>query len=534
MQKSPSRITNILIIPIGAAIFFMAVAAMARHAHHQFEQNLITLTEQQLLMTAKAAGKSLERHITDHINSLTEIASDPLFKKPLTVITEASSEYQRLLIFYNAHQEELQSVALLDARGKTLARYPRGEDGRKQQQEGAGAEPIVAEILKGHPPQVSRSFVNQRGEKVVTLAVPIWANQDDLTGVIMATVGIDTLIALYIQPLKQGGGAFPVLIDENGEFLSHPEQKTDAPPSQCGFNGGPSPCSPNDCPTMASIQGQIAQGQAGVGLFRVAEENPRGGTRFIAYAPIHLPGRVWAMGVVRPFNAIADPIRRHSRMALVLVLIVLLFLGIGGTLLFRSHGKRHALEIEKRYLQEIAAKARELERVNQILQEQAVKDELTGLYNYRYFHKVLQRDFALAERAMADYSCMIVDLDHFKQVNDSHGHAFGDFVLKGIGRVLQEECRDTDVVARYGGEEFVILLPDTDLAGCLVIAERIRARLASHVYADGSHSKRVTASIGVASFAAHQPESPQDLLAFADKALYQAKSEQRNRVVVYT
>jgi len=89
------------------------------------------------------------------------------------------------------------------------------------------------------------------------------------------------------------------------------------------------------------------------------------------------------------------------------------------------------------------------------------------------------------------------------------------------------------VVARYGGEEFVILLPDTDIDGSMIIAERIRARMESYLHVDGEHKRYVTASIGVASFQAHKPQSPQDLLAYADKALYQAKSAQRNRVVLY-
>jgi len=168
------------------------------------------------------------------------------------------------------------------------------------------------------------------------------------------------------------------------------------------------------------------------------------------------------------------------------------------------------------------------------LHEQAIRDELTGLYNYRYFQKVLQRDFALTARGKSDYGCLIIDLDHFKKVNDNHGHAFGDMVLNSIGRILREEARDTDVVARYGGEEFVILLPDTDIDGSIIIAERIRSRIESHLHVDGVLKKQVTASIGVSSFRPHNPKTPQQLLFFADKALYRAKSKQRNRVVVYS
>lgn len=527
MRQNLSFRTKTNLILAGALAFFLAIAFMTRHAHHQFENTIIDLTKQQLLMVAKATATSLERHLGDHLNSLSEIAHDPLFTTGNNSIPTTSAAYQRLHVFFQAHRQELESILILNNNGRVLASLPEGTE--------AGATFSEALNLPGFrqalQPQVSSHFQDDHGRKMVVLSVPI-VTHNKLIGIACAQISIETLNALYITPIKFGGGAVPVLIDEQGHFLTQPPT--------AGSNDGiskpalPSSCLKNICTNRQMISKEIAAGHDGTGTVLAGQKDGHPQTRFVAYAPVKFKTKNWGLAVTLPYNAIATPIQHHFRQALGLVIAVLLFFGLGGVLLYRIQKNRHTLAMEARYLQDIAAKASELERMNRILQEQAIKDELTGLYNYRHLHKVLQRDFALAARGKSDYSCMIIDLDHFKQVNDRHGHAFGDLVLKGIGRVLKEEARDTDVVARYGGEEFVILLPDTALEGSMIIAERIRARLESHVHAEGSRTMQVTASIGVASILAHKPESPQDLLAYADKALYQAKSSQRNRVVVYT
>ncbi|MDH4320428.1 MAG: diguanylate cyclase [Desulfobulbaceae bacterium] len=503
----------------GALLFCLAIILMARHAHHQFEEVLVEQTEQQLLLIAKSTATSLKQHMEDHLNSLSELAHDQLFKKRDLVIPATGPERNRLRSFYEAHRRELESIAIIDAGGRVLASWP-------EEMQLAGDFDMAGLAMK-LAPQVSPHFLDDGGRRVVTLSVPI-AIDHELTGVVRALVSIDTLTSLYIQPLRFEGGPTPVLIDESGHFLSRP------PVKKSGEVAAPSSCVKDKCDNRQRITAELAAGREGVGIFIADQFGERPEPRFIAYAPIKFNTNNWGIGVVLPFSAISGPIRQHSRQALIMVAALLLFLGFGATLLLQSHKKKQAVEIESRYLQQLAEKATELERANRILRDQAIKDELTGLYNYRYFHKVLQRDFALATRGKGDYSCMIIDLDHFKTVNDNHGHAFGDLVLKGVGNILLEESRDTDVVARYGGEEFVILLPNTDLEGSMIIAERIRTRLEAHGHTDGRQQKQVTASIGVSSYRAHAPQSPQDLLAYADKALYQAKSLQRNQVVVYS
>ncbi|HEY6871170.1 MAG TPA: diguanylate cyclase [Geobacteraceae bacterium] len=176
----------------------------------------------------------------------------------------------------------------------------------------------------------------------------------------------------------------------------------------------------------------------------------------------------------------------------------------------------------------------ELQRLNKALKERSIRDGLTGLFNHRYFYYVLRRDFLLVKRSYSDLACLLLDLDHFKRINDTHGHQFGDTVLKKVAARIRSVVRETDLVSRYGGEEFAILLPDTDLAGAQMAAEKIRARIGNRPFPNGSLDTWITVSIGLATVNEHRPATPQDLLAFADKALYEAKAGGRNRVTVYS
>jgi diguanylate cyclase (GGDEF)-like protein len=158
----------------------------------------------------------------------------------------------------------------------------------------------------------------------------------------------------------------------------------------------------------------------------------------------------------------------------------------------------------------------------------ATTDALTGLANRRRFTEQLARETASARRYGHALSLLFLDLDHFKAVNDTHGHAVGDRVLQQVARLLAERARSTDLVARIGGEEFAVLLPSTDAAGARLVAEDLCARVRAH---DFGALPRVTASIGLAQF---RPEAGDDcgacLFADADRALYAAKTAGRDRV----
>ncbi len=161
------------------------------------------------------------------------------------------------------------------------------------------------------------------------------------------------------------------------------------------------------------------------------------------------------------------------------------------------------------------------------LRNQALRDPLTGLYNRRYMEDSLHRFVRLAEREHREVSLVMVDLDHFKRLNDEHGHAFGDQVLRESALALVSALRETDIVCRYGGEELVVILPDCPLERAAEKAEALRLRIET---LSGAHGAEITASFGVASIP-HTSNNITDLLAAADAALYKAKEAGRNCVM---
>ncbi|MBU0664499.1 MAG: diguanylate cyclase [Proteobacteria bacterium] len=176
----------------------------------------------------------------------------------------------------------------------------------------------------------------------------------------------------------------------------------------------------------------------------------------------------------------------------------------------------------------------QVEKLNKKLAHLASRDGLTTLYNRRYFQEALDREFTSAIRHHLELSCILIDLDFFKKINDSCGHAFGDLVLQEFATILSTRSRESDICARYGGEEFIVLLPHTNLESALLFAEEIRSSLELHVFKDTEHRRQISCSIGVASLQDHTPINEDKLVNMADKALYDAKKLGRNQVRRYS
>jgi len=178
----------------------------------------------------------------------------------------------------------------------------------------------------------------------------------------------------------------------------------------------------------------------------------------------------------------------------------------------------------------------ELLAINERLDTLAITDWLTGLRNARYFHARLAEEFADAQRARTPLAVVIVDLDFFKRINDQYGHLTGDDVLTAVARAISEVTRRGETEARVGGEEFAMLLPGSDGEAAFEAAERVRAAIAAVTVPlpGGTGAIRVTASAGVASTADLPVTGPRELYRAADEALYQAKSEGRNRTILAT
>lgn len=191
-------------------------------------------------------------------------------------------------------------------------------------------------------------------------------------------------------------------------------------------------------------------------------------------------------------------------------------------------------EHEEELKEELAKKTVQLRSMDRKLEEVSVRDELTALYNHRFLQEKIAEEFSRASRYHHSLSCLMVDIDHFRTINDAYGHLVGDGVLRELAQFFTSFVRQADAVARYGGEEFVILLPHVGYEGSHLLAERLRKKIMETTFCEDSvHPLRVSVSIGVASY----PEDPVDrkdtLLFYADRALYRAKGAGRNRVYLY-
>ncbi|HET7434141.1 MAG TPA: diguanylate cyclase [Thermoanaerobaculia bacterium] len=169
---------------------------------------------------------------------------------------------------------------------------------------------------------------------------------------------------------------------------------------------------------------------------------------------------------------------------------------------------------------------------NRQLEELSLRDGLTSLRNRRAFEQELATAYAQARRYDRPLSLAIVDVDHFKVINDSIGHTAGDAVLRAVAQLLEHSTRQSDFVARVGGEEFAVLLPETALFDSMQFAEKIRATIASSTIRTGDVAHRVTVSIGIASIPHSRTNDAAELYHAADQALYRAKNGGRNRVEI--
>ncbi len=183
---------------------------------------------------------------------------------------------------------------------------------------------------------------------------------------------------------------------------------------------------------------------------------------------------------------------------------------------------------------ELRERNQQLESMLHSVEALASTDSLTGLFNRRRFSDVLKREFAVTKRYRNTLSCLLLDLDHFKSINDRFGHDAGDQVLKEVARRITGSLREVDLAARYGGEEFVVLLPHTSKADARIVAERLLKNVRKQEFNFGGEVLTVTTSIGCAGNSDVASDNAEELVKCADLALYEAKNAGRNRVVMFS
>jgi len=166
------------------------------------------------------------------------------------------------------------------------------------------------------------------------------------------------------------------------------------------------------------------------------------------------------------------------------------------------------------------------------LEKLAITDSLTGLYLRRYFYERLNEELQRSRRHKSGFAFLMLDIDDFKRANDTCGHLVGDVILKDIGHIIKDSVREIDLVSRYGGEEFALVLPDTDTAGAMLVADRIRKRVEEHVFKAYDEQLKMTISAGIAAYPSDSADAD-DLIEKADTALYDAKKMGKNVVCSY-
>lgn len=270
---------------------------------------------------------------------------------------------------------------------------------------------------------------------------------------------------------------------------------------------------------------------------------------FLAYISYHAGPAREALTLFYPVAMLFGVLRLNAARLMVLALLAL---GAHGVVLQLAYARDPAMEVRaaltefavlmvvlpwfavmggyvNRLRVRLAESHHELRQALERIEQIAVRDELTGIYNRRYLVEALERERSRAERIAEPFSVCLVDVDHFKSINDRFGHAAGDAVLRRLAQLVPAELRGVDLFGRLGGEEFLVIVPGTGREGAAACAERVRRRVAASVFPEVADGGRLTASIGVATYAA--PEPADATLARADAALYQAKAAGRNRVV---
>ena len=188
-------------------------------------------------------------------------------------------------------------------------------------------------------------------------------------------------------------------------------------------------------------------------------------------------------------------------------------------------------KVQERTL-ELNIALQELEEVNKELQEKNTLDELTGLYNRRFYDQKIQAEFRRSRRNLTPLSLVVIDIDHFKTVNDNYGHLAGDECLVAVSACIKR-ClrRSADISCRYGGEEFCLILPETDSNGALILAEELRESIEACQINYNNIAIKLTISCGISTYLQQKNVKPEHLFAAADQALYKAKGNGRNQII---
>jgi diguanylate cyclase (GGDEF)-like protein len=499
-QASRLSTKILLIFALLTVVPFVYLGATLDHANSELTRQQLSETLQTL---ATSQGSEIDGELTAWRRDAALLAASPELGTAASGRGDmAAAEY--LLTQVSHLDPSYQWAGLADPGGRVLA-SARGRAGSRPLRLGA----VQAQVVAGRPFVSSLVFGDVGEAPVLFVGEPLPG------GMALLEVDPGQLLGLLL-PTRLSGQRFGMLLDENGVVIGY----TGPLPSNAIYhrvrfpgapglsavrragNYGAQPLTPLDMDDLGRLVGSPGRG---AGHARVLFPLT-GGAVETGYT--HLRQRNWAVAVMQDEISFVQPLHQST------LNIVLSFIAAAAL---------------------IALLVFIVVRVLERSEIQATRDELTALPNRRVFHEIMAREFLRAGRNEAPLSVINLDLDHFKSINDALGHQRGDEVLRAFARILAGQVRSIDVAARYGGEEFVVLLPDTDKEGAVVLAEKVRhaleqARVVRAGGDDPTGPTNVTVSAGVAT-SPDDGDTPEVLMRRADEAMYLAKALGRNRVV---
>jgi len=448
------------------------------------------------------------------------------------IAADAASRIDDYLTGVQTRFESYEELLIVDVDGRPIASSAADLRGRELPT-GWATDPGAVEGVIGDP------YRDPRSERVVSSVVePVETIEGRVVGALLVTLAFDDMREAFRSLAPSLGGSVDLVMSEGRRIVG----------SGAGEGMGQA--------VPASVLDALSEAEGAM----IEYEADDGEQWLGALTPV--PGTDWSVVAQLPSSSAYAQVRRLRDSTILLVSGLMVFVGFAayflGLFIVRPLTRLTAaaasvaggdLSIDlpvttggevgyltgvfnrmvaqlRRNREELAAANSALRLQNEELEHLSMTDPLTGLYNRRYVMNEFEKEVQRAERHQRSLALLMLDVDRFKQYNDSHGHPAGDEVLRGIGRVIEDAVRDPDVPGRFGGEEFIVLMPDCDLVGAIDAAERIRARLTEEVFEGG----KVTCSIGAAAYPQHGT-NPSSIIAAADVALYEAKAAGRDRLV---
>ncbi len=537
--------TRILVFTLVATI--IPALTLGSLSYLQNTRFLNEKIEQGLRDVASQAARELDLWIKERLYDVRVFSSSYIVSENLVTILRNRGARLENLVAQSMLQEYLTSVRqkfidyqelmILDLNGNLLATSaasdtpPNLPPNWKEQV--LLKEPVMGQVY----------FDPQLKTRVMLIADPILAANNELLGVLgakLAAASIDNVLAAYTQTDIDE----LVMIDRDGRMMA--SSRTPAPlPHGKSLEGLPihslyqhpsqplTYSGPNGATVIGTLQivpalqwGVVAQMDKVKAFARVDRLQKLTLTIVVALlAGLGLCAYLLGLTIVRPLRRLSEGAEQVAGGNLDVDLPVSSRSEVG----FLTQVFNHMVARLRRSREELDNVNQELKEKNKALHQLSITDDMTGLYNRKHLMETLSSEVIRSGRHKHPFTLLIIDIDHFKQVNDTYGHQRGDEVLCRLATVFRETIRDCDYVARYGGEEFIVLLTEIEPETSLEAAERIRKRTAQETMAGGEESISVTVSIGAAFFPG-DGDTPQALIHEADRALYAAKEAGRNEI----